>query len=248
MDRNNSGSLSPSEFMQVFTSIGAKISPVQMKKLFQHIDDDNSGDITLVELRRHIRKRRKIAEQNGMSKLAERVVMEGGTKFKTVHFTDFEHWAPIEAANLVLIQIQKAVRTNPKLNLKAVFRSFDLDGGGSIDKEEFNNVLLAFHIQLSTKEVDNVFAIFDPEGDGDISYLEFVYAVKNRADFIFRLLKAEKKRIVAERINSLRHWDDPLKVLGGVAVDREDMDEEAMEWMKRTSEHTDWNTGRGAVA
>lgn len=237
MDINNSGGLSPLEFMSVFMKLGAQISREQMSQLFKHVDDDGSGDITLVELRRHIRRRRTIAKRDGMNRLAERVVIEGGTKFKTVQFTDYEKYTSIEAANLVLMQIQKAVQLNPELNLKTVFRNYDSDGGGSIDKIEFNGVLLAFHIQLTDKEVNNVFDIFDPEGDGDISYLEFVYAVKNRADFIRRLEIAEKQRLVKEKINDTKFYDDPTKIVGKVVMDRAEMEEQAMEWMKRTSEH-----------
>ena len=82
-----------------------------------------------------------------------------------------------------------------------------------------------------------MFDIFDPEGDGDISYLEFVYAVKNRADFIRRLEIAEKQRLVKEKINDTKFYDDPTKIVGKVVMDRAEMEEQAMEWMKRTSEH-----------
>ena len=120
-----------------------------------------------------------------------------------------------------------------------MFRDYDSDGGGSIDKEEFNQVLLAFKIQLTLKELDNVFAIFDPEGDGDISYLEFVYAVKNRADYVRSLQSADDKRKKLEKENDLKFFDDPTKIKGKVKMDLTNIDEEAMEWMRKTSEHTD---------
>ena len=45
-----------------------------------------TGDVTLEELRRHIRRRRFICERDGMSRVAERVQLGGGTIFETVQF------------------------------------------------------------------------------------------------------------------------------------------------------------------
>ena len=239
MDVNKSGGLSTQEFMEVFTKLGAHISSKQMVTMFEKIDDDGDGDITLSELRRHIRKSKTAAARGGISNVAARVVLEGGVAFNPVKFQEFESYTTLEAVNRVLVEIQTAVSRNEQLNLKAVFRDYDSDGGGSIDKEEFNQVLLAFKIQLTLKELDNVFAIFDPEGDGDISYLEFVYAVKNRADYVRSLQMADDKRKKLEKENDLKFFDDPTKIKGKVKMDLTNIDEEAMEWMRKTSEHTD---------
>ena len=239
MDVNKSGGLSTQEFMEVFTKLGAHISSKQMVTMFEKIDDDGSGDITLSELRRYIRKSKTVAARGGISNVAARVVLEGGVAFNPVKFQEFESYTTLEAVNRVLVEIQTAVSRNEQLNLKAVFRDYDSDGGGSIDKEEFNQVLLAFKIQLTAKELDDVFAIFDPEGDGDISYLEFVYAVKNRADYVRSLELAEEKRKKLEKENDLKFYDDPTKIKGKVKMDLTTIDEEAIEWMRKTSEHTD---------
>ena len=170
--------------------------------------------------------------------MAARVVLEGGTKFTAIKFNEYEQYTTLEAVNRVLVEIQNAVSDNANLNLKTVFRSYDSDGGGSIDKEEFNQVLLAFKIQLTPSELDDVFAIFDSEGDGDISYLEFVYAIKNRADYVRRLQLAEDKRKKLEKENNLKFYDDPTKIWGEVKMDLTAIEEEAMEWMRKTSEYT----------
>ena len=50
------------------------------------------------------------------------------------------------------------------MDLKSVFKKYDTDGGGSIDQNEFADVLKEFKILLSPAEVAAVFRIFDPDG------------------------------------------------------------------------------------
>ena len=45
--------------------------------------------------------------------------------------------SPLEAAALVLQKLSAASRQDKNLNLKAVFKKYDTDGGGSIDASEF---------------------------------------------------------------------------------------------------------------
>jgi Ca2+-binding EF-hand superfamily protein len=209
-----------------------------MLSLLKQVDEDNSGDITLLELKRHIRKRRIIADKEGLSKLAERVVISGGTSFPTVYFEDFEKYTSIECASHVLKKIEDEEKNDPRVNLKTIFRTLDSDGGGTIDMEEFNQVLLELNVQLTPVEMADVFDIFDPDGGGEISYLELVYAVRHRKDFIRRLETAEKKRKKEEELNDQKHWDDKTKIKGRVEMNRADMEEHAILWMRKTSEHT----------
>ena len=104
-----------------------------------------------------------------------------------------KHYDPLEAAALVLQKLSAASRQDKTLNLKAVFKKYDADGGGSIDRDEFAAVLEEFKILLSPAEVAAVFKIFDPDGGGTISYIEFVYSVFNRRKFIKGVREAREK-------------------------------------------------------
>ena len=88
LDIDKSGALSVAEFVQLFSMLGMgnQIPEAQMRQLFATLDGDGSGDVTLEELRRHIRRRRLVCEREGMSRVAERVKLGGGTKFETVQF------------------------------------------------------------------------------------------------------------------------------------------------------------------
>ena len=63
-------------------------------------------------------------------------------------------------------------------------------------------MLKEFKILLSPAEVAAVFKIFDPDGGGSISYIEFVYSVFNRRKFIKGVKKARAEaKLRNSRVN-----------------------------------------------
>ena len=57
-----------------------------------------------------------------------------------------------------------------------MFSHFDLDGDGSLSRDEFAKGLKLLGAKLSMEEVAAVFAILDPDGDDAIDYGEFADA------------------------------------------------------------------------
>jgi hypothetical protein len=60
-----------------------------------------------------------------------------------------------------------------------MFKSFDVDGNGTVDKLEFWNGLKNFTppIDLTKEELGLVFPIFDSDGNGEMSYKEFALMI-----------------------------------------------------------------------
>ena len=65
-------------------------------------------------------------------------------------------------------------------DLKLAFEKFDVNADGTIEPHELNMVLREIGIELNQKEMDLVFARFDPDGGGDIAYQEFAWVFNNR--------------------------------------------------------------------
>merc|ERR1712228_773043 len=57
--------------------------------------------------------------------------------------------------------------------MRAVFDSFDVDGGGSIDELELKEALNKMGQNLTEKELSDLFFQFDKDGSGDIDFEEF---------------------------------------------------------------------------
>merc|ERR1712185_365144 len=57
---------------------------------------------------------------------------------------------------------------------RRVFREFDRDGNGRIDRSEFRKACQDLGIDLTSSELSHVIRKFDRDGDGQVSVSEFV--------------------------------------------------------------------------
>jgi Ca2+-binding EF-hand superfamily protein len=80
------------------------------------------------------------------------------------------------------------------IGLAHLFKQSDLDGSGKLDCYEFTNALELLGLQIGPADIQSLFKSFDKSNDGDISYEEFIGAVKGplnefRADIVLRIFK-----------------------------------------------------------
>jgi hypothetical protein len=93
--------------------------------------------------------------------------------------------------------------------LQKTFKRYDKDRSGTVNMEEFKNVLNAMDIRHTPADLIAVFKMLDPNGDGSLSYGEFLAAYNNR----LRLFGEEKKKN--------RRLKDPFKPPGCTAQAQE---------------------------
>jgi Ca2+-binding EF-hand superfamily protein len=60
------------------------------------------------------------------------------------------------------------------LGLQRIFKIMDDDRSGYLDRNEFSKALKDYRVQVSQDEGNKLFSIFDINGDGNISYDEFL--------------------------------------------------------------------------
>ena len=70
-------------------------------------------------------------------------------------------------------EANKARKNPSEASLKKTFKKFDLDGSGSIDVDELQQVMLKLGHDLSKREVEQMMAEADTSGDGEVSFSEF---------------------------------------------------------------------------
>ena len=67
----------------------------------------------------------------------------------------------------------KGAKAKINAEMEAAFKKIDVDGSGTIDKEEFGKILLQYPDHFTQEDIDAIYAEADADGNGDISYAEF---------------------------------------------------------------------------
>lgn len=92
-----------------------------------------------------------------------------------------------------------------KAVLTKIFRDYDKDGSGSIDRDELNAGLRSLGLRLSREEVDGVMEFLDTDGGGDIDLEEFLTHFKElRAERGFAARLSEPDATAALEVKSVR--------------------------------------------
>ena len=62
--------------------------------------------------------------------------------------------------------------------VREVFKAFDTNGDGTIVKGEFREAAVALGFKPSSEELELAVRVFDFDGSGNVSYVEFIEFVK----------------------------------------------------------------------
>lgn len=77
------------------------------------------------------------------------------------------------------------VSKQEKEKLAQMFKTFDKNGDGRLDKREIQEGYHKYqHKMISDEEIDEIFARIDVDGSGYIDYTEFVASAMNNADLL----------------------------------------------------------------
>jgi len=87
------------------------------------------------------------------------------------------------SAVATLAHVRAVAEKDGTFNLKHAFAQFDVDGDGSISHEELSTILLSLIPDLAYDEILSVINLFDPNNDGDISYVEFAHTFYTSEDY-----------------------------------------------------------------
>ena len=180
-DADGSGSVDFREFRRAVRSLGyADVEDIHIEAVFREIDEDRSNDVSRIELERRLRKFANIDVHQGHD-LRRTAGGRRGAALSTTVKLDRDSEVPLnEQLRLHL--------TRHQVRVIDLFRDWDEDGNGFVDKDEFFRALCALGVPLSKKEADEFFATFDPDGSGSIEYSELNALCRRRA-----VIESQKK-------------------------------------------------------
>ena len=153
-DVDGDGSVSTVEFAHAISKLGFKFSKEVCEELFAFFDKDDSGSVTLEEMEATLKW--------GKEKKHVRPLLAGWRQLSL----DVDNSVPLhEQMRIKLSQQGKHPRD--------MFKGWDESGDGSLDKEELGELMSALGgMDLSAPELDKLFASFDVDASGTITFKE----------------------------------------------------------------------------
>lgn len=149
------------------TSVAKELTSEEIteyREMFDLFDEDKSGAIDAEELGKVMRALGQFPTNAEVNKIVEEVDEDGSG---VVEFSEFL---------VVMVKYKKThePEEDPDAELLRAFKVFDKDGSGYITADELRDFLTRLGEPLTDEEVDDLLRQADLDGDGQISYEEFV--------------------------------------------------------------------------
>ncbi|KAL8170878.1 hypothetical protein V2J09_022682 [Rumex salicifolius] len=133
-----------------------------LKKMFKAIDSDNSGTITVEELRQGLQKQGTKLSETEVQQLMEAADADGNGAM------DYEEF---------ITATMQLNRMNREEHLYTAFHYFDKDNSGYITIEELEQALVEYGMH-DGRDIKEIISEVDSDNDGRINYEEFVAMMK----------------------------------------------------------------------
>jgi len=211
-DEDRSGSVDSKEFYRAIRSLGFDVSQEDSDAVFTSLDEDGSGKLEYAELNAMLRKGEgsSVAKRNLARVAASREDRGRGSKMtaKNVNVNYVSSRVAVlpdtiklDASSGISVQEQlRAVLIETSVKLIDLFREWDIDGNGALDKKELRQAVAALGYEAPRKDVDALFDSIDDDGTGLIEFEEFKKALKatDTAKAMADKAKAEKAAAAKE--------------------------------------------------
>ena len=167
-DDDRSGRVDRKEFRQALKALGFQATTQELDMLFDELDTDGSGMLEHDELARQLDNATVGVDERataGKLQLRREAVGPGGFALDAGLKLDAKR------GNFVQ-QLRKMLKTH-SLRVLDLFRAWDEDGNGLVDRDEFRRAMVALGLggtAMSKRDIESLFAAFDRECTGQIEY------------------------------------------------------------------------------
>jgi len=159
--------LLPVEFKRLFrTALGIHMNERQLQLVISHFDKDGDGSIDFIEVHSQLMNPHRLTQSN--KKNNEEKFQDAMTQIRLKAAASADHG------------IDRLTGKKKKFDLKSLFQHFDVDGDGTVTREEFLECMNQLDIDLSKFELNSIFWTLDPDKSGHLTYTEFSRAFYDR--------------------------------------------------------------------
>ena len=192
-DEDRSGTIDQREFTRALQALGFDVPEADIGKLFESLDVDDSGSLEYKELNAMLR--RGTGSEKAMNNLKRQQVinskkMAGALVNKVAALPPM---VKLTTGSVSVPDQLKGVLTQLSVKMIDLFRDWDQDGNGTIDKKEFRLAVAAMGYDASKEDLDILFDELDTSGDGLLEYSEFKSAVRNVSKKKYHVAESQQK-------------------------------------------------------
>lgn len=182
-DEDGDGEITKSEFRKAMISIGFMLTSKELDSIFDELDfADSSGSLSYVELHNVLRKHNPLPEDVAQREVAMKARaqrrLRRGKKLASKFDCGNERGSRVDD---VADQLRELLAHNLK-RVVDLFRSWDEDESGTIEKREFRNALRNLGLDENDEDIDGLFDEFDDDLSGHLDYNELNKKLRKRAD------------------------------------------------------------------
>ena len=188
-DEDNSGSISEDEFALAIASLEFDVPKKVCKAVFRKFDKDKGGSLAYKELKELLDKNKGDdatranlmagPEQKDTSRTGKLEAKNVNTNFVCARVHALPPMTKIESQSGVSVEEQLAMLLS--LHHKTIidlFRDWDVDGNGGVDKREFRKAMKSLGYDAPRKEVDSLFDKLEGDKSGFLEYEELNKALR----------------------------------------------------------------------
>ena len=180
-DADGNGLVEVGEFETGLRALGLDVATAVIHELFLDWDDDHSGSISFKEL--------------------SVILQSPDAALKPLATVDLDE-SP--GAPPISEQLKMALASNAVTIIK-LFKCWDLDGDGVIDKSEFEGGLRALGLDVPLHAIQSLFSEWDKDGSGELTLRE-ITAVLNSTTAINEL-RVKVRRNASKIAKIFKQWD-----------------------------------------
>jgi len=191
-DEDASGTVDKKEFFKAIRVLGFDIEQSDSDAVFEALDEDGSGSLEYKELNAMLRKGLgSDATKANLKRAPKQADRSRGAKL-TAKATNVNYVASRAAALPPMVKLDSStgkslqqqlqeILSEHKVKLIDLFREWDDDGNGALDKKELRAAVAALGYEAPRKEIDAFFDSLDDDKSGFIEFGELKEALTVRA-------------------------------------------------------------------
>ena len=197
-DINGDGEIDIAEFVQVMFPTAAEIvsnlrksfkSMEDVQRIFKSWDLDGDGAISFTELQAAVKKTgQKLSEEEMNAIFVIGDVDQNGA-------LDLEEFSKLMMPTTSDVVAKFRASHKTVKDVQAAFKRFDMNGDGSIDRQELTQALSSSGQNFTQQEINAIFNAADVNKDGDVDYEEFIGLMCPSASDIVSKFRSQYRNI-----------------------------------------------------